>query len=214
MRVKICGITNWPDAKVSVEVGADALGFNFYAPSPRSITPAGAWEIIRKLPPLVTKVGVFVNWPADVVKALARALSLDAVQLHGNEPPSEVRELAASFEVIKAFVVGPQFRVKSLAAYQDAAAFLMDGFQNGLYGGTGCTTSWSLARKAKRYGPVILAGGIRPGNVAEAIAEAQPFAIDVASGVEKRPGKKDPLALRELMREVEAAERKQRERRK
>ena len=211
MRVKICGITNWPDAKVSVDLGADALGFNFYAPSPRSITPAGAWAIVRKLPPLITKVGVFVNWPADVVTALARALRLDAVQLHGNEPPSEASELAASFEVIKAFAVGPRFRVESLASYTGASAFLMDGFRNGLYGGTGRTANWKVARAAKRYGPVILAGGIRPDNVAEAIAKARPFAIDVASGVEKRPGKKDPAALRELMREVESAERKLRE---
>src|SRR6185369_4652683 len=88
-RVKICGVTNWADARLAVDLGADALGFNFYPASPRSVSPAGAWEIIRRLPPMVATVGVFVNWPADVVAALARALRLDAVQLHGSESPAE-----------------------------------------------------------------------------------------------------------------------------
>jgi phosphoribosylanthranilate isomerase len=204
-RVKICGITNWADARLAVDLGADALGFNFYPPSPRSVSPAGAWEIIRRLPPMVACVGVFVNWPADVVAALARALRLDAVQLHGSEPPSEARELAAGFRVIKAFAVRPGFRVSTLASYSAASAFLLDGFRPGLHGGTGATSDWRLARKANRHGCVILAGGIGPGNVARAIAEARPFAVDVASGVEVRPGKKDPAALRALMREVAAA---------
>src|SRR5579862_9200524 len=96
-RVKICGVTNWADAKLAVDLGADALGFNFYPASPRSVSPGGAWEIIRRLPPMVAAIGVFVNWPADVVAALARALRLDAVQLHGDERPAEARELARSF---------------------------------------------------------------------------------------------------------------------
>src|SRR5712671_5522916 len=96
-RVKICGVTNWADARLAVDLGADALGFNFYPASPRSIAPAGAWDIIRRLPPMVAAVGVFVNWPAAVVAALARALRLDAVQLHGSEAPTEARELAGSF---------------------------------------------------------------------------------------------------------------------
>jgi phosphoribosylanthranilate isomerase len=207
VRVKICGVTNWPDARLAVDLGADALGFNFYAPSPRSITPAGAWNIIRRLPPMVAAVGVFVNWPADVVAAMARALRLDAVQLHGNESPEQARELARSFRVIKAFAVKPGFRISTLRGYSAASAFLLDGFRRGLHGGTGATADWSIARKASHRGCVLLAGGIRPDNVARAIAEATPFAVDVASGVESRPGKKDAAALRELMREVEAANR-------
>jgi phosphoribosylanthranilate isomerase len=206
-RVKICGITNWADARLSVDLGADGLGFNFYAPSPRSVSPAGAWDIIRRLPPMVAVVGVFVNWPADAVAALAHALRLDAVQLHGGEPPAEVSELARAFRVIKAFAVRPRFRLATLASYGAASAFLLDGFRRGLHGGTGATVDWRQAREARRYGSVILAGGIRPDNVARAIAGAQPFAVDVASGVEARPGKKDPGALRELMREVESANR-------
>jgi phosphoribosylanthranilate isomerase len=209
VRVKICGVTNWADAGLAVDLGADALGFNFHAPSPRAVTPAQAWDIIRRLPPMVTAVGVFVNWPAQAVAALARALRLGAVQLHGDEPPREVRELGAAFNVIKAFPMPPGFRLAALAPYAPhASALLLDGFQGGLRGGTGRTADWDLARRARRYGRVILAGGIRPDNVAAAIARVQPYAVDVASGVESRPGKKDASALRELMREVEAANRK------
>ena len=190
-----------------MDLGAHALGFNFYPPSPRSISPAAAWEIVRKLPPFVATVGVFVNWPAEVVAALAGALRFDGVQLHGDERPDEAAELAARFRVIKAFSAGPRFRLRTLAKYEAASAFLLDGHRSGLYGGTGQTADWRLARQAKRYGRVILAGGLRPENVAQAILEAQPFAIDVASGVEVRPGKKDPRAMRELMREAEAASR-------
>lgn len=190
-----------------MDLGAHALGFNFYPPSPRSISPAAAWEIVRKLPPLVATVGVFVNWPAEVVTALAGALRFDGVQLHGDEQPAEVMDLAGRFRVIKAFAAGPRFKIETLARYKAASAFLLDGYRVGLYGGTGRTADWRRAREARRYGPVIVAGGLRPDNVAQAIAQAQPFGIDVASGVEARPGKKDPGALRELMREVEAANR-------
>jgi phosphoribosylanthranilate isomerase len=188
-----------------VDLGAHALGFNFYPASPRSISPAAAWEIVRKLPPMVATVGVFVNWPAHVIAALAGALRLDGVQLHGDEQPSEVKDLARRFGVIKAFAAGPRFRLTTLAKYKAASAFLLDGYHSTLYGGTGRTADWRLAREARRYGRVIVAGGLRADNVAQAIEEAQPFGIDVASGVEARPGKKDPRALRALMREVEAA---------
>jgi phosphoribosylanthranilate isomerase len=205
--VKICGVTNWQDARLAVDLGADALGFNFYPPSPRSLSPARAWEIIRRLPPLVATVGVFVDWPAEVIAALARALQLNAVQLHGSEKPEEVRILAGQFRVIKAFGMRPGFRPASLARYKAASAYLLDGFRDGLHGGTGQTADWRLARRVNRYGRVILAGGIRADNVAQAIAEARPFAVDVASGVEARPGKKDPGALRALMHAVAAANR-------
>jgi phosphoribosylanthranilate isomerase len=190
-----------------VDLGAHALGFNFYPPSPRSISPADAWQIARKLPPVVATVGVFVNWPAHVIAALAGALRLDGVQLHGHEPPAEVNDLARRFRVIKAFAAGPRFKLAMLAQYKAASAFLLDGYHSGLYGGTGRRADWRLAREARQYGPVIVAGGLGPDNVAQAIAEAQPFGIDVASGVESRPGKKDPRAMRELMREVQAANR-------
>ena len=137
-RVKICGITTWDDARLSMDLGASALGFNFYPPSPRSITPADAWSIIRRMPPFVEAVGVFVNWPPLVVDALARALRLGSVQLHGTESPEEVDELDRKHRVIKAVQVRRGFRVASL-----------DAVPRG-----GCDTAgWIRARFARRHRP-------------------------------------------------------------
>jgi phosphoribosylanthranilate isomerase len=204
-RVKICGITTWDDARLSIDLGASALGFNFYPPSPRAITPADAWKIIWRLPPFVEAVGVFVNWPPLVVEALARALHLTAVQLHGAESPEEVTKLARTRRVIKGVQVGRGFRVAGLARYRAADGILLDGFARGLHGGTGRTIDWNLARAARRYGRIILAGGLTPENIAEAIRVAKPYAVDVASGVERRPGRKDPARLRALFAAVESA---------
>jgi phosphoribosylanthranilate isomerase len=204
-RVKICGITNWGDACLSIDLGASALGFNFYPPSPRAISPADAWSIIRRLPPFVEAVGVFVNWPPLVVDALARALRLHVVQLHGGETPEEVAALARTHRVIKAVRVGRGFRAASLSRYRRADGILLDGFAHGLHGGTGRTLDWNLARAARRYGRIILAGGLTPENIAEAIRVAEPYAVDVASGVEARPGRKDPAQLRTLFAAVESA---------
>ena len=206
-RVKICGITTWDDARLSVDLGASALGFNFYPPSPRAISPADAWNIIRRLPPFVEAVGVFVNWPPLVVDALARALRLHTVQLHGGESPEEVDVLARTHRVIKAVQVGRGFRLEKLSRYRRADGILLDGFARGLHGGTGRTLDWNLARAARRYGRIILAGGLTPENIAEAIRVAEPYAVDVASGVEARPGRKDPARLRALFAAVETARR-------
>ena len=203
-RVKICGITTWDDARLSIDLGASALGFNFYPLSPRAISPADAWNIIRRLPPFVEAVGVFVNWPPLVVDALARALRLGSVQLHGAESPGEVGEVARKHRVIKAVQVKAGFRVASLARYRAADAILLDGFARGLHGGTGRTLDWKLAHVASRYGQIVLAGGLTPENIADAIRIAQPYAVDVASGVEARPGRKDPAQLRALFAEVES----------
>jgi phosphoribosylanthranilate isomerase len=203
-RVKICGITAWDDARLSVDLGASALGFNFHPPSPRAISPADAWNIIRRLPPFVEAVGVFVNWPPLVVEALARALRLHTVQLHGGESPEEVGMLARTRRVIKAVQVERGFRPASLSRYRRADAILLDGFEPGLHGGTGRTLDWNLARAARRYGRIILAGGLTPDNIAEAIQVAQPYAVDVASGVEARPGRKDLARLRALFAAVES----------
>src|SRR4029077_11770937 len=187
-RVKICGITTWNDARLSVDLGASALGFNFFAASPRSISPADAWNIIRRLPPFVEPVGVFVNWPAVAVGALARALRLHTVQLHGAESPREVAELARANRVIKAIQVPHGFRVAGLSRYRQADGFLLDGLARGVDGGTGRTLDWKVARAARRYGRIILAGGLTPENIAEAIRVAEPYAVDVASGGEGGPG--------------------------
>jgi phosphoribosylanthranilate isomerase len=205
-RVKICGITTWEDARLSIDLGASALGFNFFPPSPRAVSPADAWSIIRRLPPFVEPVGVFVNWPPLVVDALARALRLGSVQLHGAESPAEVDDLARKHRVIKAIAVKRGFRVASLAKYRAADAILLDGFARGLHGGTGRTLDWELARAAGRYGRIILAGGLNPENVAEAIRVARPYAVDVASGVEAKPGRKDAAKLRALFAAIEKSE--------
>jgi phosphoribosylanthranilate isomerase len=202
-RVKICGITTWEDARLSIDLGATALGFNFFPSSPRAVSPADAWSIIRRLPPFVEPVGVFVNWPPLVVDALARALRLGSVQLHGTESPAEVDDLVRKQRVIKAVAVKRGFRVASLARYRAADAILLDGFARGLHGGTGRTLDWKLARAAGRSGRIILAGGLNPENVAEAIRVARPYAVDVASGVEARPGRKDPAKLRALFAAIE-----------
>jgi phosphoribosylanthranilate isomerase len=158
------------------------------------------------LPPFVEAVGVFVNWPTMVVDALARAVRLGSVQLHGVESPAEVAELGRKHRVIKAVQVKRGFRAASLARYRAADAILLDGFAPGLHGGTGRTLDWKLARAARRYGRIILAGGLTPDNIAEAIRVARPYAVDVASGVESRPGQKDPARLRALFKAIESAQ--------
>jgi phosphoribosylanthranilate isomerase len=203
-RVKICGITELEDARLAVELGASALGFNFYPPSPRYLAPAAAAEIIRQLPPLVLPVGVFADeTDAEHVAALAREAHVAAVQLHGP------RFFAANcrlryLPVIRAVAVQDGFKLEELAALR-ASALLLDAFDPQLIGGTGKTIDWSLAREAKRFGAVILAGGLTPGNVAQAIREVRPFAVDVASGVESAPGKKDAAKLRAFFAAVEEA---------
>lgn len=207
VRVKICGITNWQDAKLAIAAGADALGFNFYSGSPRKISLSHAREIIRHLPRRVVAVGVFVNATESEILRTARSANLSVLQLHGEESPKMITRLGREFPVIKAFRVGPKFRVRELAKYKAAAAFLLDGFAPGLHGGTGNAFDWRIVRQAKSFGPVILAGGLRPQNVSDAIRRAAPLAIDVCSGVESRPGKKDPRKLKALMAEVERVRR-------
>ncbi|HEV2615245.1 MAG TPA: phosphoribosylanthranilate isomerase [Candidatus Acidoferrales bacterium] len=203
--IKICGITNWEDAKVAMDAGADALGFNFYTNSPRRIALSHAKRIIRHMPRRVAAVGVFVNASPKEMLRVARATDLGALQLHGEESPDTVERLAREYPVIKAFRVGPRFRVSELQRYPCAAGFLLDGYDTEQRGGTGKRFDWGVAREAKRYGPVILAGGLRETNVAEAIRQANPDALDVCSGVEVRPGKKHAKKLKQLMAAVKAA---------
>jgi phosphoribosylanthranilate isomerase len=207
IRVKICGITNWPDAKVACDLGAAALGFNFYEKSSRALSPADAWNIIHRVPHTATAVGVFVNWSAAAIIAFGNALSLESVQLHGDEPASVVKLCAKRFWVSKAFTVGPRFQLKKLRRYGAASAFLFDGARAGQYGGTGQPTDWVLAQRAAKSHHIILAGGLTPENVGEAIRFVCPYAVDVASGVESRPGKKDRGKLRAFFAEVERANR-------
>jgi phosphoribosylanthranilate isomerase len=208
VRVKICGITNAPDADLASELGAQALGFNFYEKSPRVIAPAEAWKIRQTLPKDVQAIGVFVDWKPAAVLALAAALELSAVQLHGDEVPADVAFCARKVAVIKAFRVDEKFSLLVFGKFRSASWFLLDAARAGQYGGTGRTTNWDLARKAAIRRPVMLAGGLTPRNVAEAILAVRPYAVDVASGVESKPGKKDHGKMREFFSEVERANRK------
>jgi phosphoribosylanthranilate isomerase len=205
VRVKICGITNWADTKAACDLGAYALGFNLYEKSPRVVSPSIAWKIISRLPDKVKSVGVFVNWSAEAVVALGRAISLDAVQLHGDEGAGVVKQCAKYFSVTKALQVDPGFQLKSIRPYAAADAFLFDAAGTGQYGGTGKRADWAVARRAAKSHRIILAGGPTPENVAEAILFVRPYAVDVASGVESRPGKKDRGKLRAFFAEVERA---------
>ncbi len=195
VRVKICGITNVEDALLACELGADAIGLNFYSKSPRCISPFTASKIIRNLPPFVSAVGVFVNWQAAAVSTLAKALGLAAAQLHGDEPPQLVTEIAKKVSVIKALHLGKGSVLPPFAKYRGATSFLLDAPHSGQYGGTGHSTDWSLAHTAAKSHRILLAGGLTPENVAEAILAVRPYAVDVTSGIESKPGRKDPAKL-------------------
>jgi phosphoribosylanthranilate isomerase len=207
VKVKICGITNWPDARRAIEAGADFLGFNFYAGSPRYVTPTKARQIVRRLPKGILSVGVFVNETESKMLEVAQAVGLDRLQLHGQESPSTVARLGRSLPVIKALRVRKSFRASQLARFKHVSAVLLDGFNPKQWGGTGTTFDWRVAQRARHNAKLFLAGGITPENVLAAIRAARPYAIDVCSGVEAKPGKKDPKRLKEFMREVEKARR-------
>jgi phosphoribosylanthranilate isomerase len=205
-RVKICGVTRWQDAQLAVELGAAALGFNFYPPSPRYLAPASAQAIVSKLPPLITAVGIFANESDEEhVAGVAEEAGVSTVQLHGPEFPPLGGALM-NFRLIRAVAVTEGFRAESLRGLH-AGAFLLDAFDEKLLGGTGKPFNWAAARCANRFGTIILAGGLTPENVGQAIREVRPFAVDVASGVEREPGVKDENKLRAFFQEVERADR-------
>ena len=195
--MKICGIRSIEEAEAAVDSGADALGFNFWPGSPRHIKPETARTIISTLPPFVASVGVFVNEARQTIETIASDLRLDAVQLHGDESPEFCASIT-TVKTIKALRVTEAFEPKSVKRYQ-VNMILLDAGVAGSYGGTGRTFDWSMAVECARLVPIILAGGLTPDNVAEAIAMVRPAAIDVCSGVEAEPGRKDLNKLRSFM---------------
>jgi len=204
VHVKICGIRYAEDAEEAVKAEATALGFNFWKRSPRYIAPEEAARIIASVPEPVWTVGVFVDEAPERVLEIAQKTGVSTLQLHGSESP-EYLERLGPIPIIKAFKVGKDFQPEQLRRYHTATAFLLDGFVAGLPGGTGRTFDWSLAEKAGSYGRIILAGGLTPANVVMAIRQVRPWGVDVCSGVEREPGKKDPRQMREFIQAVRAA---------
>jgi len=203
VKVKICGNTCYEDAALALDLGADAVGFVFYEKSSRHIAPSTAAEIAKRLPPFAVKVGVFVNeFDLAVVRSIAEMCRLNIVQLHGGESPEYCARLA-DFTVVKALRVNDGFDPAHLRDFP-VPAVLLDAYDADTYGGTGRLFDWSKAVAAKQYArSLILAGGLTPENVALAIKMVKPYAVDVCSGVECKPGQKDKLLLRSFMLEVE-----------
>jgi phosphoribosylanthranilate isomerase len=204
-RIKICGITNLADAQAAVAAGADVLGLNFFEGSPRHVSMKKAAEIAKQLPPFVMRAGVFVNADEDLVTRAIGECGLSLLQFHGDEPP----EFCVQFGLMsmKAFRIRGAESLKELPKFP-TDAWLLDAYSPEARGGTGEKFNWDLAIEAQKFGkPVFLAGGLTPENVADAVRKVRPFGVDVASGVESAPGKKDRVKIRAFIAAVRAADR-------
>lgn len=202
IQVKICGVTEYEDALSAAENGAAAVGFIFYTPSPRYIQPAKARIIIDRLPRELVKVGVFVNETTEEVKRIYAYCGLDMIQLHGDESPEYCRQFPKN-RLIKALELKTDKDLSTADRY-DVAAILADSRHAGLYGGTGRTTNWDMARRLPQ--PLILSGGLSEDNVIEALDKVRPAALDINSGVETEPGRKDHLKISRIMKMIFAAD--------
>lgn len=198
MKVKICGITNLEDAKLSYDLGADAIGFIFYQKSKRYIEPKEAKEIINQLPVFLQRVGVFVNESSKEINKIAKEIKLNLIQLHGEEPPEVIDDI--ELPVIKAFRVNENFDYSILSKYKNCS-FLLDTFNENEYGGTGQQFNWRKI-PSELKGKIILAGGISENNVGPIYKEINPYAIDVSSSIEIEPGKKDHKKLKQLFQKL------------
>jgi len=202
IKIKICGITNLDDALAAVDYGADALGFNFYKKSPRFIEPQKAAEIVGQLPPFIVPIGIFVNEKEDKIRDIVSLACIQGIQLHGDETPEFCQRFGS--RVIKAFQVKNKESLKRMSHYR-VSAYLLDSYKEGLRGGTGTTFDWHLAVVAKTFGRVILAGGLTPDNVIEAIKLVQPYGVDVCGGIEREKGVKDHLLMKKFITDVRGA---------
>ena len=203
VKVKICGITNPEDASAAADFGADALGFIFFKESPRFIAPKDAAKIIRKLPSFAATVGVFVNEKPEEIEKIIAMTGIDIVQLHGQEPP-EMCNL--SRRIIKGIRVKSLESLDPILNYKDrVSAFLLDTFTPDVFGGTGQIFNWEIAVEAKHFSRIILAGGLTPENIADAVKRVRPYAVDVSSGVESAKGKKDHKKLKLFIERAKGA---------
>jgi phosphoribosylanthranilate isomerase len=202
-RVKICGVTNLADALAAVQAGADALGLNFYEKSPRHVSLQTAAEIASQLPPFVMRVGLFVNAPEELVTRAIGECGLTMLQFHGEEPPDFCTQFGLMS--MKAFRIRDIESLKQIPEFH-TDAYLLDAFSAAARGGTGETFNWDLAVEAQKFGkPIFLAGGLTPENVADAVRKVRPFGVDVSSGVESAPGKKDHAKVRAFIKTVKSA---------
>jgi len=202
MKIKICGITNLQDALAAVDYGTDALGFVFYPNSPRYVTIDEAREITAQLPPFVMTVGVFVNEKPEKIREVMASANLKALQLQGDEPPQDCSVWSPT---IKAFRVKDFIDLNPLENYKGISAYLLDTYAPASYGGTGQIFNWDIALEAKRFGKIILAGGLTPENIEKAIRWVKPYAVDVSSGIEAEKGKKDLKKMREFIERARKA---------
>ena len=202
IRIKICGITNVEDALLATEMGADALGFVF-SKSSRRIDADQAQEIISQLPPFISLTGVFVNESVEIVKHVARKCGLNILQFHGDEDLEYLEHFHR--KIVKGFSIKTEKDLEPIPLYKEVHAFLLDTKVDGKSGGTGKTFDWNLAIKAKQYGRIILAGGLTSENVVDAIKQVQPYAVDVSSGIESAPGKKDPEKMKAFIQAIRQA---------
>ena len=199
IRVKICGITNLEDALAAAEFGADAVGFVLYPNSPRHIKPAQAKLIIDQLPPYVTSVGVFANQAEEEIWRMREACGFDLVQLQGDESPGFCQRFGS--RVVKAIRVKDHGSIRQMAEYS-VRAFVLDTYRENQPGGTGERFNWDLAIQARSFGRIILAGGLTPENVRDAITKVQPYGVDVSTGVEKHLGKKDHTKIERFIKQA------------
>ena len=204
VKVKICGVTSATDALMAATAGADAVGLNFYRASPRFLEPERALAIRLALPPFVAAVGIFVDEEVERVRELMDYCHLDYAQLHGRETPRKVAQLK-QYRIIKAVRIRGEEDLRELERYR-ADAFLLDAYVEGAPGGTGMTFNWDLARGASNRAKIVLAGGLNPDNVAQAVAAGRPYAVDVASGVESEPGKQDRKLVNRFVRAAKSVE--------
>jgi phosphoribosylanthranilate isomerase len=203
--VKVCGITNFDDALAAVEAGADALGFNFYARSPRYVAPDAAQAIINRLPAEVLTVGVFVNEDLDAIRRIASTAGVSALQLHGDESPEYCKALK-DYYLIKVFAASSEFKPERVFDYDVQAIMLDASDKDGIRGGTGSLSNWSVAKEMTKLSPrLFLAGGLSPENVAEAIKVVTPYAVDACSLLENAPGRKDHERVRAFIAAVKEA---------
>ena len=203
-RVKICGITRPEHARAAAGAGADAIGLMFYEASPRYVTPARAREVCAALPPLVSVVGVFVNPEPRDVETVVEGLPVGLIQFHGEEPPELCARAGRPYVKAVRVRTGEDI-VTAAARYPDARALLLDAHHDALWGGTGARFDWDVV-PADVGRPIVLAGGLKPENVADAIRRVRPFAVDVSGGVESAPGEKDSRSIERFMKEVAGAE--------